>query len=47
VAKLAFVPAANWTLNAQYFMNRRFVDNSDSTPTRDYKRLQLDLNFKY
>jgi hypothetical protein len=47
VLKLAYIPATNWTLNAQYFMNNRFVDNSDATPTRSYRRLQLDLNFKY
>jgi outer membrane murein-binding lipoprotein Lpp len=47
VFKLAYVPATNWTLNAQYFMNERFIDNSDTAPTKDYKRLQLDLNYKY
>lgn len=47
VLKLAFVPAAGWTLNAQYFMNRRYIDNTDAVATRKYNRLQLDLNYKY
>lgn len=47
VLKAAYVPALNWTLNAQYFMNQRYIDNSDAAPTKDYKRLQLDLNYKY
>lgn len=47
VIKLAYVPATSWTLNVQYMMNNRYIDNSDAVPTRDYKRLQLDLNYKY
>lgn len=47
VLKLAFIPVAGWTLNTQYFMNRRFIDPGDSTPTKTYKRLQLDLNYRY
>jgi hypothetical protein len=47
VVKAAYVPLANWTLNATYFINDRFIDNSDTAPTKTYKRLQLDLNYKY
>jgi hypothetical protein len=47
VFKFAYVPATNWTLNATYFLNSRFVDAKDTVPSRDYKRLQLDLNYKY
>jgi hypothetical protein len=34
----------NWTLNATYFLNERFIDFG--TP-RDYDRLQLDVNYRY
>jgi hypothetical protein len=47
VLKAAFVPATGWTLNAQYFMNQRFIDSNDTTATRKYNRLQLDLNYKF
>ncbi len=48
VIKAAWVPAANWTLNATYFINERFNDaGSAATTDLDYKRLQLDLNYKY
>jgi hypothetical protein len=47
VVKAAYVPLANWTLNATYFINDRFIDTSDAALTRTYKRLQLDLNYKY
>jgi outer membrane murein-binding lipoprotein Lpp len=47
VIKLAYVPATSWTLNVQYMLNARFIDNGDSAPTKDYKRLQVDLNYKY
>ncbi|MGB5132843.1 MAG: putative porin [Steroidobacteraceae bacterium] len=36
--------ATGWTLNAQYFLNKR---NFDQTNELDYKRLQLDLNYKF
>lgn len=47
--KAAWVPAANWTLNGTYFLNKRFNDAPASATTADldYKRLQLDLNFKF
>ncbi len=50
VIKAAYVPATNWTLNGTYFMNTRFIDGVASGSTgrdRDYKRLQLDLNYKF
>ncbi len=47
VFKFAYVPATNWTLNGTYFLNKRFVDPNDTTVSRNYKRLQLDLNYKY
>jgi len=47
VIKVAYVPAAGWTLNSQYFINSRFVASGDSTPSKSYNRLQLDLNYKY
>ena len=47
VIKGAYVPLASWTLNATYFVNDRFIDTSDTAVTRNYKRLQLDLNYKY
>jgi len=52
--KGAWVPATNWTLNGTYFINQRFNDVATATGTvttakkdYDYKRLQLDLNFKF
>jgi len=52
--KAAWVPAANWTLNGTYFINKRFNDVAATNGTiataktdHDYKRLQLDLNYKY
>lgn len=47
VFKAAYVPATNWTLNATYFLDSRFIDNTDSAPTKNYNRLQLDLNYKF
>jgi hypothetical protein len=47
VLKAAYVPYTSWTMNAQYIVTDRFVDSNDSVATRSYKRLQLDLNFKY
>lgn len=46
--KGAFVPAANWTVNGTLFINQLNNDTGSAT-TRDvdYKRLQLDLNFKF
>lgn len=52
--KAAWVPAANWTLNGTYFINKRFNDapttnGTITIPTKDqdYNRLQLDLNYKF
>ncbi|MFO1399988.1 MAG: putative porin [Steroidobacteraceae bacterium] len=49
VFKAAWVPAANWTLNGTYFINTRFnaAPSAANTHDLDYKRLQLDLNYKY
>ena len=52
VLKAAYAPARNWTLNATYFLNQTNIDKSFTVGTftgynRDYKRLQLDLNFKF
>ncbi len=47
VLKATYVPLINWTLNAQYMINDRFIDPNDTVLTRSYKRLQLDLNYKY
>jgi hypothetical protein len=38
------VPVKNWGLNAQYFVNTL---NKDVGTEFDYKRLQLDLNYKF
>jgi hypothetical protein len=44
----AFVPAANWTLNATYFVNELNNDlGAANVRDLDYKRLQLDLNFRF
>jgi Putative porin len=48
--KGAYVPAINWTLNATYFFNKLNYDGVLSNNTKhelDYKRVQLDLNYKY
>ncbi len=48
--KGAYVPAAGWTLNATYFINKQNFDGVLSTSTvheLNYKRLQLDLNYKF
>ncbi len=52
--KGAWVPATSWTLNGTYFVNQRFNDVATATGTvttakkdYDYKRLQLDLNYKF
>ncbi|MEY4760258.1 MAG: hypothetical protein RLZZ200_114 [Pseudomonadota bacterium] len=52
VIKAAYAPAKNWTLNATYFLNQTNIDKTFTVETftglnRDYKRLQLDLNFKF
>jgi hypothetical protein len=48
--KGAWVPATNWTLNGTYFFNKLNYDGVTSSNTKyqlDYKRVQLDLNYKY
>jgi len=48
--KGAYVLANNWTLNATYFLNKLNYDGVLSTNSKhelDYKRVQLDLNYKY
>ena len=50
--KAAFVPATNWTLNGTYFINKLNNDgvaHAAVANTQDlaYKRLQLDLNYKF
>ena len=48
--KGAWVPATNWTLNGTYFVNKLNYDGVASNNTKfelDYKRVQLDLNYKY
>jgi hypothetical protein len=52
VVKAAYAPAKNWTVNGTYFLNKTNIDKaatigSASVFNRDYKRLQLDLNFKF
>jgi hypothetical protein len=52
--KAAYVFAKGWTFNGTYFLNKTNMDVAASgtgvpagTFNRDYKRLQLDLNFKF
>ncbi len=52
--KAAYVPVVGWTLNATYLINKRFNDVKATNGTittakvdHDYKRLQLDLNYKF
>ena len=54
VFKFAYAFAKNWTFNTTYFLNKTNLDSGTTVPgvagtvfDRDYKRLQLDLNFKY
>ncbi len=54
VVKAAYAPAKNWTLNGTYFINETNNDapfaggtNIGTVYNRGYKRLQLDLNFKF
>jgi hypothetical protein len=54
VLKAGFAPAKNWTLNGTYFINKTNDDIAFNGGTgigavkdRGYKRLQLDLNFKF
>jgi hypothetical protein len=51
--KFAYALAKNWTLNTTYILNKTNMDVATSVSgvgsvrDRDYKRLQVDLNFKY
>ncbi|MEO6078595.1 MAG: putative porin [Steroidobacteraceae bacterium] len=52
--KFGYAFAKGWTFNGTYFLNKTNMDVAASgtgvpagTFNRDYKRLQLDLNFKY
>ncbi|HTE42705.1 MAG TPA: putative porin [Steroidobacteraceae bacterium] len=54
VVRLGFVPAASWILNATLFINEQNNDTGAVTPATgastidlDYKRLQLDLNYRF
>jgi len=53
VFKFGYAFAKNWTLNTTYFMNTTNMDvpvavaGVGSVSGRDYKRLQVDFNFKY
>ena len=44
VLRVGFAPLSGWTLNGTYFMNKRFVDVGTE---RDYKRWQIDMNYKF
>ncbi len=52
--KAAYVPVVGWTMNATYFINTRYNDVATTNGTittakkdHDYKRLQLDMNYKF
>ena len=53
VFKFGYAFAKNWTFNTTYMLNKTNIDvpatvsGVGSVTDRDYKRLQLDLNFKY
>jgi len=48
VVKGGYAPAANWTIMGTLFLNDLNNDTGTATTTDlDYKRLQLDLNFKF
>lgn len=50
VIKGNYVPATNWTVSGTYFINKLNYEGVASTSTAfelDYKRLQLDLNYKF
>ncbi len=54
VLRVAFAPARNWVVSATYYLNDTNVDVPATVPNvvdpvrrRDYRRLQLDLNFRY
>jgi len=53
VLKAGYAIARNWTFNVTYFMNKTNIDvpvnvaGVGSVLNRDYKRLMVDMNFKY
>jgi outer membrane murein-binding lipoprotein Lpp len=52
VIKGAYAPAANWTVSGTLFLNKLNNDTgsiagASATKDLDYKRLQLDLNYKF
>lgn len=50
VLKGSYVPATNWTVSGTYFINKLNNEGVVATATThdlDYKRLQLDLNYKF
>jgi hypothetical protein len=49
VLRAIYAPATNMTLNATYFLNDLHLDGSSPTQPRDrdYRRLQLDANFRF
>jgi hypothetical protein len=52
ILKAGYAPARNWVINGTYFLNKTNIDravNIGTTPIfdRSYKRLQVDLNFKF
>jgi hypothetical protein len=52
VFRLIYAPARNWTINATYFLNERFVDvpiTVGGVPITgsDYDRYQIDFNVRY
>ena len=53
VIKLAFAPAKNWVINTWYHFGETNLDSPAAITgvgpvyDRDYRRLQVDLNFKY
>ena len=44
VLRIGYGIAKNWVFNTQYFLNKR---NFDQANELDYKRLQVDLNYKF
>jgi hypothetical protein len=52
VVKGAYAPAANWTVSGTLFVNQLNNDTGSivgatATKDLDYKRLQIDLNYKF
>ena len=52
--RAGYAPARNWTLNGTWFLNKTNIDVPvlvspaiGSVRDRDYKRLQVDLNFRF